>query len=187
MLKKFAIVLVALGTITILGALAFQLFGDKVISEIKKGESTVVTVPTQEFPTLPDAPTTEDTVEVREYNIKIANRGGDREMDYCADGFTEMIHYKGLNGLRMLAQHNNCGGDIILPIEMGDRVVIEGDQEYVVTELRDTTKQVDTTAINNMNGTILLQTCYWRENRMKFVALTPLTEFQETSQETATN
>lgn len=179
MWKKLTVTLLSLGVLAILGAVGFQLFGDAVISEIRKGESVVIEVPKQQTET---ASGMEETVpetieEVRQYTIKVSNRGGEKEMDYCANGFTEMIHYEGLNGLRMLAQHNNCGGDIILPIEMGDHVVIENDQEYVVTDLRDTTKQITTAAINDMNGKVLLQTCYWRENRMKFVALTPVSEY----------
>lgn len=175
MWKKLAIILTSLGLLTILGVIGFQMFGDNVISEIRKTESKVIQAPEPATSVTKVAP--EEPVTIRQYTIKIANKGGDREMNYCADGFTDMIHYEGLNGKQMLARHNNCGGDILLPIVEGDHVVIEGDQEYVVTELRDTTKHINTGAVNDMNGTVLLQTCYWKDNRMKFVALTPLTEY----------
>lgn len=95
-------------------------------------------------------------------------------MNYCVGGFTDMIHYEGLNGKQMLSSHNNCGGDILLPMVEGDHVVIEGDQEYVISELRDTSKNITTEAVNDMNGTVLLQTCYYNVQEMKFVALTPV-------------
>ena len=174
MLKKFFVGAVILG----IGCIGFwggvQLFGDSIVSEIKKGESVVIQTPAK-VSTEPGAETAPPE-EVRQYTIKISNRGGDKEMDYCASGFTDMIHYKGLDDHQLLAQHNKCGGDIILPMELGDHVVIEGDQEYVITELRDTSKTITTAAINDMDGDVLLQTCYWRENRMKFVALTPADE-----------
>lgn len=175
MLKKIGIILISLGLLTLLGIFGFQAFGDNVVSEIRKSESKIITPPevSEENPAV--AP--EEVSPVRQYTIKIANSGGEREMDYCAAGFTEMIHYEGLEGRRMLSSHNNCGGDIILPMVQGDHVVIEGDQEYVITELRDTSKHINTAAVNDMDGTVLLQTCYYRDNRMKFVALTPVTEY----------
>lgn len=179
MLKKIAIILMSLGALTLIGMVVFQTFGDTVISEVRKSESKEITPPSvSDSSNLGKKNSTQDNdATVRQYTIKVSNKGGAREMNYCAGGFTEMIHYEGLNDKRLLSSHNNCGGDIVLPMAQGDHVVIEGDQEYVITELRDTGKRINTGAINDMNGTVLLQSCYYRDNRMKFAALTPIAEY----------
>lgn len=172
MLKKFSFILLAIGLLLVATWGGIQLFGDNVVSEIKKSQAETIQVPSSDDVTAKSV--TPQVKDVKRYTIHISNEGGDVEMDYCASGFTEMIHYEGLNDKRLLSQHNNCGGDIVLPMELGDHVVIEGDQEYVITELRDTTKQITTAAINDMNGDVLLQSCYYKDNKMKFVALTPV-------------
>lgn len=171
MLKKFSFILFTIGLLLIAVWGGIQLFGDNVVSEVRKSQAETIQVPSDDITTKSVTPAVKD---VKRYTIHISNKGGDTEMDYCASGFTEMIYYQGLNDKRLLSQHNNCGGDIVLPMELGDHVAIEGDQEYVITELRDTTKQINTSAISDMNGEVLLQSCYYKENKMKFVALTPL-------------
>lgn len=168
-MKRLSLVLAFLGLAFIGVWAGVHFFGDTVVSEIHRNQAETIQVPTPKTDK-----SGEKTEEVKRYTVKIANKGGSKEMNYCADGFTEMIYYKGLEGKTLLSRHNNCGGDIVLPMEIGDHVVIENDQEYVVTDLRDTTKQITTAAINDINGAVILQSCYWHENRMKFVALTPV-------------
>ncbi len=168
-MKRLSLVLAFLGLAFIGVWAGVHFFGDTVVSEIHRNQAETIQVPTQST-----EKSVNQTEEVKRYTVNIANQGGSKEMDYCADGFTEMIYYEGLEGRTLLSRHNNCGGDIVLPMEVGDHVIIAGDQEYVITELRDTTKETTTAAINNMNGEVILQSCYWHENRMKFVALTPL-------------
>jgi hypothetical protein len=169
-MKKIAYLLIFLG-IALLGTWgAINFFGDNIVSEVKKSEAETIEVQKQVSPITPAI----ETVEVKRYTIHISNEGGEPEMDACANGFTNMTVYKNLGEHKLLSQHNHCGGDIIIPMEQDDHVIIEGDQEYVITELRETTKTSRTSEIKDMNGEVILQSCYYRENRMKFVALTPV-------------
>lgn len=125
-------------------------------------------------PSTPAEPAPEPEPVVRQYTITISNSGGGAEMDECLGGFTEMTVYQGLGDKRLLSAHNICGGDVVLAMELGDHVIIEGEGEYVITDTRDTPKKTTTEAIHDMDGSVLLQTCYHHENKMKFVALTPV-------------
>ncbi len=164
-MKRLGVILIALGLVALVAWGSVQFAGDKVVTEVRKISTPVVKV---------TPPEGGEPVEVRKYTVTISNTGGEREMDYCAGGFTEMVNYAGLEGRRLLSAHNNCGGDVILPMEVGDHVIIEGEREYVITELRDTGKSIDTSAVNDMNGEVLLQSCYYEGSSMKFAALTPV-------------
>lgn len=170
-MKRLSLILAFLGVAFVGVWFGINFFGDTVTSEIHRSQAETIKIPVPSSSTVNPEPKTE---EVKRYTISIANKGGIEEMDDCAAGFTEMIYYEGLENKTLLSSHNKCGGDIVLPMEVGDHVIISGDKEYVITELRDTTKDTTTSAINNMNGKVILQSCYWHENRMKFVALTPL-------------
>lgn len=87
-----------------------------------------------------------------------------------------MLDQRGLAEKMLLSAHNNCRGDVILPIVVGDRVEIEGRGVFEVTDSRDTRKKATSDEVSDMNGEILLQTCYYREDRMKFLALTPTSD-----------
>lgn len=172
-MKKISIILIALGLILISVWGGIKLFGDNIVSEVKKNSAEVIEVPdTQNLKQVaPETP----TVEVRRYTVSISNKGGEEEMDACRGGFTEMTGYPELGEHRLLSAHNNCGGDVVLPMVTGDHVIIEGDQEYAITEIRDTPKHdVTTDVMKDMNGIIFLQSCYYNDNHMKFVALTPV-------------
>lgn len=166
-MKLFGIILTTLGATLLTILLIAQYFGDEIVAEVKKTtESTLIETINPTNPT--------ETIQARQYTIKISNTGGETQMDYCAGGFTNMVEYQGVGNKTLLSAHNSCGGDIILPIAMGDHVVIEGQGTYVVTDIRDTPKNAYIEDVENMNGTILVQTCYYEFNRMKFIALTPL-------------
>lgn len=106
--------------------------------------------------------------------IRLGPEGGLIELDLCDGTFTEMVSYR-MDGVPPLyAAHNNCGGDILLGWEIGDRVRIEGsDTVYTVVEERHTPKWSHIEKLVGMSGEIVLQTCYYGENRMRFLALAP--------------
>lgn len=164
-MRRLGFILLALGVAILVTWGGVQFIGDAVVTEVRKASTPVVEV---------TPPEGGEPIPVRQYTVSIVNSGGEREMDYCSGGFTEMTEYDGLEGRRLASAHNNCGGDIILPMEVGDHVIIEGQGEFVISETRDTSKSIDTSAISNMNGTLLLQTCYYKADAMKFVALTPI-------------
>ncbi|WP_157749875.1 hypothetical protein [Microbacterium sp. TPU 3598] len=103
--------------------------------------------------------------------------GGQAELDRCDGTFTHTDLY-GTTQPPVWAAHNNCGGDVILPWEIGQEiaVTINGvSTTYRVVETRDTPKKGATTAdLAGIGGELLLQTCYYGENRMKFLALDPV-------------
>lgn len=179
-MKKLGIALVALGSLVLLGVGLFYIFGDSVVSEIRKETSSkIVEVKAPPAPvadSVPAAPAPEP-VQVRQYSIAVANSGGEEALDACTGGFTKMDQ-DGMEGKTIIAAHNNCGGDILLPIVVGDQVVIEGQGTYRVAETRDTEKSIYPSAIVDMKGEILVQTCYYGVQKMKFLALEPVGDTQ---------
>lgn len=106
--------------------------------------------------------------------IRLGPEGSLIELDLCDGTFTEMVSYR-MDGVPPLyAAHNNCGGDILLGWEIGERVRIEGsDTVYTVVEERHTPKWSHIEKLVGMSGEIVLQTCYYGENRMRFLGLAP--------------
>ena len=104
--------------------------------------------------------------------LRLGAEGGLVQLDECDGTFTEMVSYR-IDGVPPLfAAHNNCGGDIILGWELGQRVTVEGsDIVYEVVEERHTPKWSDIEALVGMSGEFMVQTCYYGENRMRFLAL----------------
>lgn len=106
--------------------------------------------------------------------ITLGPEGGVREMDRCDGTFTEMISYRTDEVLPLYAAHHFCGGDIILGWAMGERVRIAGsDVIYEVVDERHTPKWSDVEALKGMSGEFMVQTCYYGENKMRFLALAP--------------
>ncbi len=106
--------------------------------------------------------------------ITLGPEGGMREMDACDGTFTEMISYRMDEVLPLYAAHNICGGDIILGWAMGQRVRITGSAViYEVVDERHTPKWSHVEALTGMSGEFTVQTCYYGENRMRFLALAP--------------
>lgn len=107
--------------------------------------------------------------------ISLGGEGGMRELDRCDGTFTEMISYRVDDVPPLFAAHNNCGGDIILGWNLGQRVRISGSSiVYEVVEERHTPKWSDVDALVGMTGEFMVQTCYYGENRMRFLALAPV-------------
>jgi hypothetical protein len=74
------------------------------------------------------------------------------------------------------AAHNNCGGDVLLPWEEGQRIQFEGDdQVYEVVDIRYTPKiWASTSDLVGLGGELALQSCFYGEDRMKFIGLDPV-------------
>ncbi|PPF32617.1 hypothetical protein C5E05_19120 [Pseudoclavibacter sp. AY1H1] len=111
--------------------------------------------------------------------VSLGSLGPDAALDACDGSFPQLASYAVDASLQpVYAAHNGCGGDVILPLDVGSRLVIEDTtgaaQTYQVTELRDVDKYTATTAdVTGMSGALLLQTCHWGEPVMRFVALSP--------------
>ncbi|WP_454860953.1 hypothetical protein [Promicromonospora soli] len=75
------------------------------------------------------------------------------------------------------AAHNSCDGDAILPWETGQNIRIEGsDQVYEIVDIRYTPKIWATTHdLVGLDGDLTLQTCFYGEDRMKFIGLRSVT------------
>lgn len=107
--------------------------------------------------------------------VRLGVRGGQYELNRCDGTFIEMASYE-TEGLQpVYAAHNNCKGEVILPLEVGDIIEIEGEGEYTISEERHTKKTWSTTdEILGMEGDFILQSCYYGEDRMKFISMTPV-------------
>lgn len=107
--------------------------------------------------------------------VRLGPLGGLTEMNWCDGSFIEMASYQ-LPGIPpVYAAHNNCGGDIILSWQLGDHVKVEGsDVLYQVVEERHTAKWAQVESLVGMKGTLVLQTCYYGQNVMRFLALAPV-------------
>lgn len=112
----------------------------------------------------------------REYpTVVLGPLGGEREMDWCDGRFIEMESYR-IDGVPpVYAGHVNCGVDFILSWEIGDLVKVEGrDTIYEVVEERHTRKWANIDSLRGMSGELVLQTCYWGQDKMRFLALEPV-------------
>lgn len=104
--------------------------------------------------------------------IRLGDEGGMVELDQCDGTFTEMVSYRIDDVLPLFAAHNNCGGDVILGWELGQRVMIEGsDIVYEIVEERHTPKWSNVERLTGMTGEFMVQTCFYGENRMRFLSL----------------
>ncbi|MGW9113127.1 hypothetical protein [Microbacterium sp. NPDC055683] len=105
--------------------------------------------------------------------VKLGVSGGQTELDYCDGTFTEMLSYEREGVPPVWAAHNNCGGDVILPWEVGQRIQVEGDDTvYEIVDIRYTSKIWSSTAdLVGLGGDLALQSCFYGEDRMKFIGL----------------
>lgn len=107
--------------------------------------------------------------------IRLGGEGDLAELDACDGTFTELVSYRSDGVLPLFAAHNNCGGDIILGWDLGQQVRVEGsDVVYEVVEERHTPRWSNTERLQGMRGEFMVQTCYYGENRMRFLSLAPL-------------
>lgn len=108
--------------------------------------------------------------------IVLGVSGDQEQLDYCDGTFTEMLSYERDGVPPVWAAHNGCGGDILLPWEVGTEVQIQGQPTvYRVAEVRPTQKTwASTEDLVGLQGNFALQTCFYGEDRMKFVGLEPV-------------
>lgn len=111
--------------------------------------------------------------------VRLGELGPEALLDVCDGSFPELEQYRVEATLQpVYAAHNNCGGDIVLPWQLGTNVTVQQQDgstaTYVVTDARDVAKHGSTTGdVVGLSGTLLLQSCYWGQDTMRFVALTP--------------
>jgi len=107
--------------------------------------------------------------------VELGASGGTSELDRCDHTFTEMLSYETDGVPPVWAAHNNCGGDVVLPWEIGQQVEVAHDgttELYVVVDIRVTPKTWATTDdLIGITGDFALQSCFYGENRMRFVGL----------------
>lgn len=110
--------------------------------------------------------------------VTLGASGGQYELDRCDGTFTEMLSYESDEVPPVWAAHNNCSGDVLLPWELGQQVLVKtGDQEalYEVVDIRLTPKTWATIDdIEGLGGDFALQSCFYGEDRMKFIGLQPV-------------
>lgn len=115
--------------------------------------------------------------------VQLGITGGIPELDACDGTFTHMSSYESDTSTSAAADvppvwaaHNNCLGDVVLSWDVGQHLRIEGDpQVYEVVDVTHTTKIWATTAdLEGLEGTLALQSCFYGEDRMKFVGLAPV-------------
>lgn len=111
-------------------------------------------------------------------SIHLEGAGGTRELDAAEHGrFVEMVSYRYGQIPPVFAAHNNRGGDVILGWNVGDEVDVvdsEGNSvTYRVIDDRTTSKTSKVDKLEGLRGEIILQSCYYGEDRMRFLGLSP--------------
>lgn len=168
--KRGNIVLGALGGVLIVGGAALLTGVMLAPEQVEKGygdvkvaiTSSVDQVQEEVFEELP--------------TVSIGVTGGIPELDLCDGTFTVMTSYEREGVPETAAAHNNCGGDVLLSWEEGQRIRIDGrDEVYEVVDIRYTSKIWSSTDdLVGLQGEIALQSCFYGEDRMKFVGLAPV-------------
>lgn len=110
----------------------------------------------------------------------IANVGGQEQLNACTGGLTNMAavsnyltKVEGTPKLN-LPIHNECGGQPILGLEEGDKVLIDGLGEFEVVAERTVLRGGTAKDLIGLPGSVLLQTCHDTGNEMRVVALEPI-------------
>lgn len=107
--------------------------------------------------------------------VTLEGPGGERELDACTGGFTEMVEYRGTGGPALYSAHNTCEGDIILGWDIGQQFRVAGSETlYQVIEERRAMPYADTRVLAGMPGQLVLQTCFYGEEEMRFLAVSPV-------------
>ena len=161
-------VLVAGGVALLLGVWLIPDTVEQGYGALKSGyRGTVDKVQEQVFD---EYPTVELGVTGDEADLDIACNAGD-----TYHTFTIMKSYERDGVPETAAAHNNCGGDVLLPWDEGQKINIEGDGVdglYEIIDIRYTPKIWATTEdLIGLQGDLALQTCFYGEDRMKFIGL----------------
>lgn len=110
---------------------------------------------------------------------RLGATGGQRELDRFDGTFTRMVAYDREGVPPVWAAHNNAGGDVVLPLEIGDEIVVmdAGGAASIhrVVDVRVTAKYgVTSEELVGLGGDVALQSCFFGEPRMRFVGLQPV-------------
>jgi len=103
--------------------------------------------------------------------------GGKSVLNRCDGTFTEMTAYERDGVPPVWAAHNDCGGDIVLPLAIGDEIDLVHDgstERYRIIDIRETPKVwVTTEALIGLKGELALQSCFYggTDVPMKFLGL----------------
>ncbi|GGA75124.1 hypothetical protein GCM10011490_27340 [Pseudoclavibacter endophyticus] len=113
--------------------------------------------------------------------VQLGETGPVSLLDVCDGLFYGMASYEDVNQIiPVYAAHNNCGGDVVLAWDVGDRIQIEGDGRsglFEVVDVRITPKTWATTSdLIGLGGEFALQSCYYGINEMRFLGLEPVTD-----------
>lgn len=114
--------------------------------------------------------------------VTLGPEGGLWEMNNTYKMFIEMVSYRYPNVPPVYAAHNGYGGDIILNWEKGQKVNVVGrgkDGVYVVVGDLQTPKNIMVSDLTSLTGTIVLQSCFYGVDVMRFVELAPLEEYEK--------
>ncbi|WP_430592281.1 hypothetical protein [Humidisolicoccus flavus] len=114
-------------------------------------------------------------------SVILGGEGDMARVDECDGTFTEMLPYRIAANLQpTFLAHNACSGDKILNWTVGQEVtVVQNGTEtaYTVTDAVQVAKFGSTTDdIDQLAGSLLLQSCFYGVNKMQVVALTPVGE-----------
>jgi len=134
--------------------------------EVERVYGDVVVITHQAAATVTGTPTT----------ITLGAEGSPRTLDRCDGTFTRILSYEQTSGvLPTWAAHNGCGGDAILPMQLGDTLVIEGGEApglYQVVDTRQASKVwAAVSELEGMSGDFLLQTCFYGRPHMLFLGV----------------
>ncbi len=112
--------------------------------------------------------------------VRLGGDGGAAELDRCDGTFTHMIDYTRKALPPVWAAHNSCGGDTILPLQIGDQLQVEHDGAsglYTIVETRTVPKTWSSTdELVGLRGELALQTCFYGVNDMTFLGLEPVAQ-----------
>lgn len=109
--------------------------------------------------------------------VRLSGPGGQADLDACDGSFVHMESYEMPKLQPIFSAHNNCRGEVILPLQVGDVLAVDGEASglWRVTDIRDLQKTwAFSEDLLGMDGQIILQTCYWGRSTMKFMAIEPL-------------
>lgn len=111
--------------------------------------------------------------------VRLGGMGDRAALNNCDGSFTGMTSY-GSEIPTVYAAHNNCDGDVLLPWQLGQRVNVVDQsgtsRAYTVIDIRTVPKTWGTVQdLVGIKGDFALQTCFYGQNLMKFVGLTPAT------------
>ena len=173
-------------TLTVVGFLfviigVFVIVGGKVAPEFTEKYVQGVKVQVQKHVNKATKNITElfSSEEVVPITLKVEGSGGKRELDTAKGYFVELVDYNKVADVPVVyAQHNSLGGDVILTLNIGDKVNVVGlgdlDGQYVFEKELKTSKKIKVSELTPLNNYIVFQTCFYGEDSMRFIGLSPI-------------